>query len=130
MFDRKTGDIDPAVIAYWRDHYDLAHIVATDWASRGPYLKDKIHLMVGTADTFYLDGAAHKLEAVLKSLNAAPHFTYLENRTHFDLYEDNGDNMALFDRIASEMYAVARPSAESLKRAARLNKRTGDRYGQ
>ena len=112
MFDRKTGDIDPAVIAYWRDHYDLAHIVATDWASRGPYLKDKIHLMVGTADTFYLDGAAHKLEAVLKSLNAAPHFTYLENRTHFDLYEDNGDNMALFDRIASEMYAVARPSAD------------------
>jgi hypothetical protein len=29
MFDRKTGEIDPAVIAYWRDHYDLAHIVVS-----------------------------------------------------------------------------------------------------
>lgn len=111
MFDRKTGDIDPEVAAYWRDHYDLAHIVATNWKTRGPYLKGKIHLTVGTADTFYLDGAAHKFELVLKSLDADPHFIYRENRTHFDLYDDNGDHMALFDRIAAEMYAVARPSA-------------------
>jgi Putative esterase len=111
MFDRQTGDVNPEVTAYWRDHYDLAHLVAADWAARGPYLKGKIHLIVGTADTFYLDGAAHKFEAVLKSLNADPHFIYRENRTHFDLYQDGGDRLALFDRIAAEMCAVARPSA-------------------
>lgn len=110
MFNRKSGDVNPAVVAYWRDHYDLAHIVATDWAARGPYLKGKIHLIVGTADTFYLDGSAHKFEAVLKSLNADPHFTYRENRTHSDLYKDGSDPMALFDQIAAEMYTVARPS--------------------
>lgn len=109
MFSRDTGDVDPAVVAYWRDHYDLAHIVATDWVNRGKDLKGKIHLIVGTADTFYLDGAAHKFEAVLKSLNADPHFTYLENRTHFDLYTVGDDRMALFDKIAAEMYAGARP---------------------
>ena len=53
------------VVAYWRDHFDLAHIVASDWTTRGPDLKGKIHVVVGTADTFYLDGAAHQFEAVL-----------------------------------------------------------------
>lgn len=109
MFNRDTGDVDPAVVAYWRDHYDLAHIVAMDWKARGPYLKGKIHVFVGTADTFYLDGAAHKFEAVLNGLGADAHFTYREGRTHFDLYKDGDDRQALFDRIAAEMYAVARP---------------------
>jgi enterochelin esterase-like enzyme len=109
MFNRETGDVDPAVVAYWGDHYDLAHIVSTNWASRGADLKGKIHLIVGTADTFYLDGAAHKFEAVLKGLNADPHFTYIDNRTHFDLYKVGDDPRALFDTIAAQMYAVARP---------------------
>ncbi|MGB9030613.1 MAG: alpha/beta hydrolase-fold protein [Acidobacteriaceae bacterium] len=111
MFDRNTGDIHPEVVAYWRDHYDLAHIVEANWAARGRDLKGKIHLIVGTADTFYLDGAAHKFEAVLNRLEADPHFTYRDNRTHFDLYEENGDRMAMMDEIAKQMYDVARPSA-------------------
>ena len=56
MFDRTTGDVDPRVIAYWRTHYDLAQIVQATWAQQGRYLKGKIHVYVGTADTFYLDG--------------------------------------------------------------------------
>jgi hypothetical protein len=108
MFNRDTGDVDPSVIAYWHDNYDLANIVSTDWATRGKDLKGKIHLIVGTADTFYLDGAAHKFEAILKGLNADPHFTYVDNRTHFDLYKEGDDRMALFDKISGEMYAVAR----------------------
>ncbi len=112
MFNRDTGDVDPAVVAYWRDHYDLAHIVAADWAHRGPNLKGKIHVFVGTADTFYLDGAAHKFEAVLKNLNADPHFVYIPERTHFDLYKEGDDRLALFDKIAAQMYAVARPGLQ------------------
>jgi hypothetical protein len=111
VFDRKTGEIHPEVVAYWRDHYDLAHIVAEDWSTRGRDLRGKIHLIVGTADTFYLDGAAHRLDAVLAGLHAEAHFTYRENRTHMDLYEENGDHMALMDEIAEQMYAVARPAA-------------------
>lgn len=109
MFDRVTGDVHPDVVAYWREHYDLAHIVQTDWAQRGKDLKGRIHLFVGTADTFYLDGAAHKFEAVLKELNADPHFTYIPDRTHFDLYVVGKDRMGLFDQISTEMWAVARP---------------------
>ncbi len=109
MFDRETGVVHPDVVAYWRDHYDLAHIVESTWAQRGPDLKGRIHLIVGTADTFYLDGAAHKFEAVLKRLSAEPHFTYLPGRTHFNLYWEGDDKMALYDTIAAQMWEVARP---------------------
>jgi hypothetical protein len=109
MFNRATGAVDPAVVAYWHDHYDLAHIVESNWPTLKPDLKGRIHLIVGTADTFYLDGAAHKFEAVLNRLGAEPHFTYLPDRTHFDLYVAGSDRTALFDQISSEMYAVARP---------------------
>jgi hypothetical protein len=113
MFNRATGDVDPKVVAWWRDHYDLAHIVAATWAERGPLLRGKIHVVVGTADTFYLDGAAHKLDRVLQGLGADAHFTYIPDRTHMDLYvaevDGKQDRGGLFDTIATEMYAVARP---------------------
>lgn len=118
MFSRETGDIDPTVVAYWREHYDIANRVQTNWARLAPNLRGKIHLYVGTADTFYLDGAAHRLQQVLDGLHADAHFTFLPDRTHFDIYVVGDDKTALFDQIAAEMYAVARPS---------LSKSTGSR---
>jgi enterochelin esterase-like enzyme len=116
MFDRATGQVRPEVVAYWRDHYDLAHIVESTWAQRGDDLKGRIHLIVGTADTFYLDGSAHKFEAVLTRVGAQPHFTYLPGRTHFNMYEVGKDKqldkMGLFDQIGAEMWDVARPGAK------------------
>ncbi len=113
LFNRNTGEVDPAVVSYWRNHFDLAHIVASTWSQRGPLLRGKIHVIVGTADTFYLDGPAHKLDAVLQGLHADAHFTYIPDRTHFDLYVTKGlpkdDPAGLFDQISAEMYAVARP---------------------
>jgi S-formylglutathione hydrolase FrmB len=109
MFDRTTGDVNPGVVAYWHDHYDLAHIVETHWAERKGDLKGRIHLYVGTADTFYLDGAAHKLDAVLSRLGADAHFTYIPDRTHFDLYRVEKDPQGLFDEIGEQMWETARP---------------------
>jgi S-formylglutathione hydrolase FrmB len=109
MFDRKTGDVDPKVMAYWQEHWDLAHVVTTHWAERGADLKGRIHVYVGTADTFYLDGAAHKFEAVLQGLGAGAHFTYIPDRTHFDLYGVGDDRQGLFDEIGQQMWDVARP---------------------
>jgi len=109
MFARETGAVNGKVVAYWREHYDLVHIVEANWSSRGADLKGRIHLFVGRADTFDLDGAAHKFEAVLDRLGAKPLFSYLPSKTHFDLYAVGEDKLALFDRISAEMYAVARP---------------------
>jgi enterochelin esterase-like enzyme len=123
MFDRATGQVHPDVIAYWRDHYDLAHMVESTWPERGADLKSRIHLMVGTADTFYLDGSARKFEAVLTRLRADAHFTYVPDRTHFNLYEAGEDKQGLFDRIGAEMYAVARPDAKWQARPASPEKK-------
>ena len=45
MFDRVTGDIDPQVVAYWGEHYDLANLVEKNWSKSGPMLKGRIHLI-------------------------------------------------------------------------------------
>ena len=125
MFDRATGRVHPDVVAYWRDHYDLAHIVESTWPERGADLKGRIHLIVGTADTFYLDGSARAFEAVLKRLGAEQHFTYLPDRTHFNLYDEGDDHMALFDKIAAEMWEVARPGVKWQENAPAANKSKG-----
>src|SRR3546814_20811637 len=62
-----------------------------------------------SADTFYLDGPAHRLKAVLDRLGAKSSFRFVPGRTHFDLYSEGEDRMALMKNIAKEMYAVARP---------------------
>jgi S-formylglutathione hydrolase FrmB len=110
MFDRVTGAVDPAVVAYWRDHYDIAWRLAHQWPALKPDLDGKIHLIVGAADTFYLDGAAHRLQAVLDGLGAKSDFRFLPGRTHMDLYRIDNDPRGLLKAIAWEMYAIARPA--------------------
>jgi len=110
LFNRATGDIDPTVAASWRSHYDIVEYLRGNWKTLGPDLQGKIHLIVGTDDTFYLDGAAHSLESTLKQLGGDPHFTFLPGRSHFNVYVEGDDRWALFDRIAAEMYKIARPA--------------------
>jgi enterochelin esterase-like enzyme len=111
MFNRDTGAVNPKVVDYWHDHYDIAHLVKTNWPELKPDLDGKIHLIVGTADTFYLDGAAHKLQAVFDGLHAKADFRFLPDRTHFDLYVEGTDRWGLLKDISWEMYAKARPGS-------------------
>jgi hypothetical protein len=113
MFDRTTGAVNPAVIAYWKEHYDVAEHLRRHWPEFRRDLDGKIHLTVGSADTFYLDGAAHLLEATLKGLGAKTDFRYVEGRSHFDLYIVGDDRWGLYKAIAWEMYAHARPGSKS-----------------
>ena len=112
MFDRDTGAVDPAVAAYWIEHYDIAHRLQQEWPALKPDLDGKIHLIVGTADTFYLDGAAHRLKAVLDGLHAKAEVRFIPDRTHFDLYVQGDDRWALLKQITWEMYGIARPGSK------------------
>ena len=111
MFDRDTGAVDANVVAYWRENYDIAYRLQKDWPKLKADLDGKIHLIVGTADTFYLDGAAYKLKAVLDGLKAKTDFRFLPDRTHFDLYKIGEDRSGLMKKISWEMYAQARPKS-------------------
>ncbi len=67
LWDAETGELDPAVARYWRDHYDLTAILQRDWERLGPRLIGKLHVTMGTKDTFYLDAAAHRMQDFLES---------------------------------------------------------------
>jgi Putative esterase len=68
IWDKVTGDIDRDVAAYWRDHYDLTHIVQRDWSTLGPKLAGKIHIYVGSGDTYYLNDAVYYAQDTLEHL--------------------------------------------------------------
>lgn len=103
LFDIATGRIDASVQKEW-ERYDISRLLRDHWRTLGPKLKGKLHVIVGTADTFHLDEATRLLDAELKKLGSDAQFTYVEGRNHFDLYEGG-----LRERIAREMYRVARP---------------------
>lgn len=110
LFDRDTGTIDPEVQLEW-EKYDISRVLRKNWKTLGPKLKGKLHIWCGTADTFHLDEPLRLLDAELKKLGSDAKIEYLEGRTHFDLYKDG-----LSERIAKEMYAVARPKARAVRK--------------
>jgi hypothetical protein len=73
IFDKETGVIDPAVAAYWKEHYDLSAILQRDWATLGPKLQGKLNVYVGSADTYFLTDAVYYLEDFLKTTTNPPY---------------------------------------------------------
>jgi len=67
IFDKKTGEIDHGVAAYWKQNYDLEAILERDWARLGPQLEGKIHIYVGSDDTYFLNNAVYLMEDFLKT---------------------------------------------------------------
>jgi len=74
IWDKRTGAIDPAVAAHWREHYDLGHILRRDWEQGlGRKLQGKLHLYVGDMDNYYLNDAVYLVEEFLKGTTNPPY---------------------------------------------------------
>ncbi len=73
IFDKRTGVLDHEVASYWREHYDLGHILERDWGTIGPKLRGKIHIYVGEADNYFLNDAVYLVEDFLKSTTSPPY---------------------------------------------------------
>ncbi len=67
IFDKETGVIDRTVAEYWKEHYDLRAILQRNWPTLGPKLQGKLHVYVGSADTYFLNDAVYYLEDFLKT---------------------------------------------------------------
>ncbi len=67
IWDKQSGKIDHSVAEYWREHYDLGHILKRDWATLGPKLEGKIHIYVGEADNYFLNNAVYLVDDFLKT---------------------------------------------------------------
>ncbi len=72
IWDPVTGAIDHAVAAYWREHYDLRHILERDWATLGPKVRGKLHIYVGDMDSWHLNNAVYLMEEFLKKATDPP----------------------------------------------------------
>jgi hypothetical protein len=73
IFDKATGEIDHKTAAYWHEHYDLNAILARDWPTLGPELQGKLHVYVGSDDTYFLNDAVYRLEDFLKNTSNPPY---------------------------------------------------------
>ncbi|HXG64256.1 MAG TPA: alpha/beta hydrolase-fold protein [Blastocatellia bacterium] len=67
IWDKMTGKIDRSVAHYWRERYDLGHILRRDWDKIGPKLEGKIHIYCGDMDNYYLNNAVYLVEEFLES---------------------------------------------------------------
>ena len=113
LFEFGTGRIDPDVAKAW-EKYDISRVLRTNWDTLGPKLKGKIHIWMGTADTFHLDESLRLLDAELKKLGSDAHIEFLEGKTHFDVYQGG-----LAEKIQWQMYKVARPNSKAAAAAAK-----------
>lgn len=73
LWDKKSGDINPEVAAYWQEHYDLRYILERDWDKLGEKLKGKINIYCGDMDNYYLNNAVYLMEDFLES-TTDPHY--------------------------------------------------------
>ena len=69
LWDKRTGVIDSAVAAHWRENWDLSYILRRDWATLGPKLRGKLRLYVGDMDNYYLNNAVYAVEEFLRAAN-------------------------------------------------------------
>lgn len=67
IWDRLTGKIDPVTAQYWKENYDLSHILQRDWATLGPKLRGKLRIFVGDMDNYYLNNAVYEVEKFLQT---------------------------------------------------------------
>jgi pimeloyl-ACP methyl ester carboxylesterase len=100
LFDHRSGTIDPVVAKYWDANYDIAHLIAARWPELGPKLRGKVHVFVGTEDTFHLDTSVRAFQQDLKPLGDDFDVVYVPGADHFTVFDyDRG----LIRHIVREM---------------------------
>ena len=72
IWNKLTGEIDSTVAAYWREHYDLSHILRRDWKTLGPKVRGKLKIYVGDMDNYYLNNAVYLVEDFLRNVKDPP----------------------------------------------------------
>ncbi len=85
LFDKYTGEIDPAVAQYWKENMDLLEYMKRNWDMLGPKLIDKLHIYTGDTDTYLLEQAVIQMESWMKT-TSNPHyegfFMYGDRKPH------------------------------------------------
>ncbi len=86
LFDRRSGVIDGVVAGYWEEHYDLARLIAGRWKELGPKLQGRVHVVVGTEDTYHLEGSLKLFKAVLDGLGSDAEIVFAPGYDHMTIF--------------------------------------------
>ena len=70
LWDKMTGKINHNVAEYWKENYDIRHILQRDWATLGPKLEGKLNIYVGDMDNYYLNNAVYLMEDFLEKTDS------------------------------------------------------------
>lgn len=105
LWDRDTGAIDPATAKAW-EAYDIRLVLERGWPTLGPKLAGKIHVVTGSLDTFYLEGAVELLKESLAKLDggAEVDIEIIADKDHSNILD-----AALAERIDGQMRAAVAP---------------------
>jgi hypothetical protein len=95
LFNPLAGAIDRTIAEQYRK-YDIADLLRRDPARYVPIFRDRIRILVGEADSYYLNEAVALLKEQLASLepagpaeeNARGHIRILPGRDHSSIYAD------------------------------------------
>ena len=97
LWDRKTGRVDPTVAKSW-EPYDIRLRLERNWPTLGPKLAGKLHVYMGSLDTYYLNGATVLLKESLAKLGSDAVVEIFPGKDHGSLM-----TLELRRRIAKEM---------------------------
>ena len=102
LFDLKTGAINASVAEYWEANYDITNRVIHDSPEHVGKLVGKVHLIVGSWDTYHLEGPSKLFCYALYNLNLHPDCTLVDEADHADVldYDGNYEN-----HILRELYS-------------------------
>jgi S-formylglutathione hydrolase FrmB len=105
LWDRATGAIDPETAKVW-EKYDIRLVLECNWKALAPKLAGKLHVYMGTEDTFYLNGATALLKESLRNLGSDAVVELFPDKDHGTLMDK-----AMRERIAKEMAASLQRSS-------------------
>jgi len=119
LFDWKSGAIDPEVADSWKP-YDISLTLRENWKTLGPKLAGKIHVWVGTLDTYRLEGATILMKEELEKLHADVDILLVEGRDHSSLINRHTDLWpdGMLARVHREMFASYKKHAPAEPAAA------------
>ncbi|HEV8112881.1 MAG TPA: alpha/beta hydrolase-fold protein [Planctomycetota bacterium] len=112
IWDKRSGRIDHAVAASWKERYDLRAVLEKRWKEIGASLVGKLHVYVGEDDSYYLENGVRYFETFLKKTDPpyAGSVEYGANAPH-----GYGPDLPTVIRAMAERMEKTKPAEASSK---------------
>jgi hypothetical protein len=121
-WNKVTGAIDHGAVDKWKA-MDMSEVLTDHWATLGPVLRDKLHIWVGTQDTYYLNEGVKAFQDTVERLSGSTDyatFTYGPGQPHG--YTPYASTQAMLTDIANWITAHAPTGPDPDLSAARGNR--------